>query len=199
MIMYRGRNSQARLDLQASHVSFSFQFDPATSLRSAEQVSLPIPFSIPFWPVPFRQETFHPKPTFFLDPYSVLANSMFKGKSFVLPAMPSIGINPQVKERRQIMGTYITLIRYTKQGIEKIKEAPARLDAAKQAFRAMGAELKEFYLVLGQYDAIVIAEGPDDETVAKLALAIASQGAIRTETFRAFPEKECRKIFESLP
>ena len=96
------------------------------------------------------------------------------------------------------MGTYITLIRYTQQGVEKIKEAPARLDAAKQAFKAMGAELKEFYLVLGRYDAIVIAEGPNDETVAKLALAIGSQGAIRTETFRAFPEEECRKIFESL-
>ena len=88
---------------------------------------------------------------------------------------------------------------YTQQGVEKIKEGSARLDAAKQAFRAMGAELKEFYLVLGRYDAIVIAEGPDDETVAKLALAIGSQGAIRTETFRAFPEEECRKIFESLP
>ncbi|MFZ0449050.1 MAG: GYD domain-containing protein [Desulfatiglandaceae bacterium] len=97
------------------------------------------------------------------------------------------------------MGTYITLIRYTKQGMEKIKEAPARLDAAKQAFRAMGAELKEFYLILGRYDAIVIAEGPDDETAAKLALAMGAQGAIRTETFRAFPEEECRKIFESLP
>ena len=97
------------------------------------------------------------------------------------------------------MGTYITLIRYTKQGAEKIKEAPARLDAAKQAFRAMGAELKEFYLVLGHYDAVAIGECPDDETVAKLALVIGSQGAIRTETLRAFPEADCRKIIESLP
>lgn len=97
------------------------------------------------------------------------------------------------------MGTYITLIRYTQQGIENVKEAPARLDAAKEAFKAMGGELKQYYLVMGQYDAVVIGEVPDDETVAKLSLAIGSKGAIRTETFRAFNEDEYRKIIAALP
>ena len=52
------------------------------------------------------------------------------------------------------MPTYITLMRYTHQGSQKIKESPARLDAAKQAFKAMGAELKAYYLTMGQYDAV---------------------------------------------
>jgi uncharacterized protein with GYD domain len=97
------------------------------------------------------------------------------------------------------MPTYIVLLRYTQQGVEKIKESPARLDAAKKAFRAMGAELKQWYLVMGQYDAVVVGEAPDDETVAKLALAIGSQGSIRTETLRAFTEDEYRKIVAALP
>jgi len=97
------------------------------------------------------------------------------------------------------MATYISLLSFTQQGAENIKESPARLDAAKQAFQAMGAELKEFYLVMGQYDAVVISEGPDDETAAKLALAIGSAGAIRTETLRAFTEDEYRKIIAALP
>jgi len=97
------------------------------------------------------------------------------------------------------MATYITLIRFTQQGIENIKESPARLDAAKQAFQAMGGRVKEFYLVTGAYDAVVIGEVPDDETMAKLALAIGSTGAIRTETFRAFTEDEYRKIIAALP
>ncbi|MFQ5595725.1 MAG: GYD domain-containing protein [Anaerolineae bacterium] len=63
------------------------------------------------------------------------------------------------------MATYITPLRYTQQGIGNIKDSPARLDAAKQAFQAMDAELKEFYLVTGQYDAVVVSEAPDDETV----------------------------------
>jgi len=97
------------------------------------------------------------------------------------------------------MATYISLLRLTQQGIENIKESPARLDKAKQAFRAMGGELKEFYLVMGRYDAVAVAEAPDDETAAKLTLAISSAGALRTETLRAFPEEEYRKIIAALP
>lgn len=97
------------------------------------------------------------------------------------------------------MATYITLLSYTQQGIENIKDGPNRLDAAKEAFKAMGAELKEYYLVMGQYDAVVISEAPNDETIAKLALSIGSKGSIRTETFRAFSEDEYRKVIASLP
>ena len=96
------------------------------------------------------------------------------------------------------MATYISLIRFTSKGIENIKDSTNRLDAAKQAYQEMGAELKEFYLTMGQYDAVVIAEVPDEETVAKLALAIGSAGAIRTETLRAFTEAEYRKIITAL-
>ena len=70
------------------------------------------------------------------------------------------------------------------------------LDAA---FKAMGGELNQFYLVMGRYDMVVIGEAPDDETAAKLALAIGSQGAIRTETLRAFTEEEYRTIISALP
>lgn len=34
------------------------------------------------------------------------------------------------------MATYISLLRYTEQGIGKIKDSPQRLDAAKKLFRA---------------------------------------------------------------
>src|SRR5512136_1944755 len=96
------------------------------------------------------------------------------------------------------MPTYIVLLNYTQQGVQRIKESPARLDAAKKAFKAMGAELKQWYLVMGQYDAVVIAEASDDETVAKLALTVGSLGAIKTETLRAFPEPAYRKIIADL-
>ncbi len=97
------------------------------------------------------------------------------------------------------MPTYISLLRYTQQGVQNIKESPARLEAAKKVFQAMGAELKQWYLVMGQYDAVVVSEGPDDETAAKLALIIGAQGNIRTETLRAFTEEEYRKLIASLP
>ena len=40
------------------------------------------------------------------------------------------------------MPTYISLISFTQMGVESIKDGPRRLDAAKERFRAAGAELK---------------------------------------------------------
>ena len=97
------------------------------------------------------------------------------------------------------MPTYITLVRYTQEGAQNMKESPARPDAAKEVFKAMGAELKAYYLTMGQYDAVVIGEAPNDETVAKLALTIGAAGAIRTETLRAFTEDEFRELISELP
>ncbi len=97
------------------------------------------------------------------------------------------------------MPTYIVLARYTQEGMQNIKESPSRLGAVKQVFESMGAKVKDFYLVTGEYDAIMIAEAPDDETVAKLALTVGSTGAVRTVTVRAFTEAEYRKIIAGLP
>ena len=46
------------------------------------------------------------------------------------------------------MATYINLLKFTQQGIKNIKQGPERLDAAKQAFKAAGAEIKDFYLTM---------------------------------------------------
>jgi uncharacterized protein with GYD domain len=97
------------------------------------------------------------------------------------------------------MPTYISLLRYTQQGIAAIKQAPTRLDAAKQAYKKAGGELKAFYLTIGQYDAVAIAELPDDTALAKMALALGAMGNVRTETLRAFNEAEFRKIVGELP
>jgi uncharacterized protein with GYD domain len=97
------------------------------------------------------------------------------------------------------MPTYVTLMRYTDQGIRSIKESPARLEAAKKTARDAGAEIKSFYLALGKYDAVVIIEGPDDETAARLTLSFGSLGNVRTETLRVFNEAEFRKVVSSIP
>jgi TPR repeat protein len=54
----------------------------------------------------------------------------------------------------------------------------------------MGAELKQFYLVTGQYDIVALVETPDDETMAELALSLCSKGNVHTETLRAFTEED---------
>ena len=96
------------------------------------------------------------------------------------------------------MKTYIVLLNYTEQGIKNIKESPARLDAARKAAEAMGGKLKEWYLVMGQYDAVVVAEAPNDEVVSRLMLTIGALGNVRTQTLSALTEGEYRKLCASL-
>ena len=97
------------------------------------------------------------------------------------------------------MPTYISLFRYTREGISAIKDSPNRLEKVKQVFKSVGGELKAFYLTMGSYDGVVISEAPNDEACAKAALIIGAAGAVRTETLRAFTEEEYRKLIASLP
>jgi uncharacterized protein with GYD domain len=97
------------------------------------------------------------------------------------------------------MPTYVSLVRYSDQGIRNIKESPARLDAAKKLAQSAGAEIKSFYLALGKYDIVLTVDAPNDETAMKLLLTLGSLGNVRTDTFRVFNEAEFRKLIGSLP
>ena len=97
------------------------------------------------------------------------------------------------------MATFISLLRLTQEGIENIKDSPMRLDNARRAFQAFGGEMKAFYLVMGQYDAVVISQAPDTMSAAKVSLIVGSAGAVKTETLVAFEESEYREIINALP
>jgi uncharacterized protein with GYD domain len=97
------------------------------------------------------------------------------------------------------MPHYLILFRYTGQGISKVKESPGRIEAGRKAFAAAGATMHAWYLALGQYDGVVLAEAPDDETMARVALWVGSQGNVGTETLRLFTEAEFKQMVSKLP
>jgi uncharacterized protein with GYD domain len=97
------------------------------------------------------------------------------------------------------MPTYVILAKWTTQGIQKIKESPARLDAARKAFEGAGVKMKDFYMVMGQYDMVLVGEAADDAVFARAVISIAGGGNIQTETLKAFTEDEYRAIVLSLP
>ncbi|MDM8522414.1 GYD domain-containing protein [Desulfococcaceae bacterium HSG8] len=96
------------------------------------------------------------------------------------------------------MPNFISLVKWTDQGIRNIKESPERLDKARDAFEKNGAKLKDFYLSLGQYDMIIFSEAPDAETIAKVWITAGTAGAVRTETFQVFTEEAYRDIIASV-
>lgn len=96
------------------------------------------------------------------------------------------------------MPTYIIMSKWTPQGLQKIKESPTRLDAARKAYEAVGIKITAFFMTTGRYDMIAVVEAPDDVTFAKALLRNASQGSFTTETCRAFTEGEYRQIMSGL-
>jgi uncharacterized protein with GYD domain len=97
------------------------------------------------------------------------------------------------------MSTYLVMFRFTQKGIENVKEVPARVALAKKLFENLGANVVKFYALLGQYDTVFIVEAPNEESVAKAALAISSLGNVRSEILRAFTEEEFSELVADLP
>jgi uncharacterized protein with GYD domain len=97
------------------------------------------------------------------------------------------------------MPTFVTLAKWTDEGIRNIKDSPKRRHAFEDRITSMGGKVKDAYLVMGEYDLVVVTEVPNDETAAKMALGTAMQGNVRTMTMRAFGREEMDKIVGSLP
>lgn len=92
------------------------------------------------------------------------------------------------------MPTYVTLFKWTEQGLKNIKDAPARFDASKKIVETMGGKTLGIYVTMGDYDIVAVTEGTNDEMAAAAALSIASKGNAKTTTMRAFTESEFIQI-----
>jgi uncharacterized protein with GYD domain len=97
------------------------------------------------------------------------------------------------------MSIYIMLMNYTEQGIRNIKGSPKRADAARFLAKSCGAELKDLYRTMGEYDLIGVVEAEKDDAVARFALALGSIGNVRSTSLKSFTEQEYRDIIETLP
>lgn len=95
------------------------------------------------------------------------------------------------------MPHYISLIKWTDQGIRSVKESPKRAEAARKLAEAEGGKLTIYY-TMGRYDLIAIGEARDDETMNRVLLRIAMQGNVRTETLKAMTEADAAKVLAKL-
>jgi uncharacterized protein with GYD domain len=97
------------------------------------------------------------------------------------------------------MPTYVALVNFTDQGIRQIKQTTERAKGLINAAANLGVKVKEIYWTMGAYDALFIADAPDDEAVTGLALSLGTLGNIRTQTMRAYNAEEMTKILARLP
>ena len=96
------------------------------------------------------------------------------------------------------MPTYISLIKWTDQGIRNVKGTPDRQRQVMQRAEQAGGKLT-IYMTMGEYDAVAIVEAPDDQAAMRGLVALGAEGNVRTTTLKAFSQEEFEQVVRSLP
>ena len=85
------------------------------------------------------------------------------------------------------MPTYVLLSNLTDEGAKALKNNPKRLQEVNKEIERFGAKVTAQYAVLGPYDFVSIVDCPDNETIARVSVELASRGSIRLMTLAATP------------
>jgi uncharacterized protein with GYD domain len=82
------------------------------------------------------------------------------------------------------MPKYLIEASYTTEGVKGIQSGggSARRDAVNAAVESVGGRLESFHFGFGESDAYVIAELPDNQTAAAVALSVNAVGAAVAKT-----------------
>ena len=92
------------------------------------------------------------------------------------------------------MVTYVTLFRWTEQGVAQIDNTVARAREFGQVAEKAGARVKQQYWTTGEYDGVVVLEAPDDATAIGLLAKLGRMGFVKTQSLRAFDANEVQQI-----
>lgn len=79
------------------------------------------------------------------------------------------------------MPAYITLLNFTDQGLKAVKDTAKRARAFQAHARKAGVKVREVYWTMGRYDAVLVAEARNEETI------------------RAFSANEIARITRGMP
>jgi len=92
------------------------------------------------------------------------------------------------------MATFVVLAKWTEKSFAALKDAPAVAEDFQKTIAAGGAQIKGWYLLMGQYDEMCILEAPNAETVVKILIPLCAKYGGRTETLQAFSEGEAMAL-----
>lgn len=92
------------------------------------------------------------------------------------------------------MPTYVTLWKYTKDGLVDMKNTPERYEVVKKIINDAGGELLSTYGLIGEYDVITIMNMPDEKVLTSAILKICSKGRVFCQTMTALSMDDFLKI-----
>ena len=90
------------------------------------------------------------------------------------------------------MAKYLLQVSYSADGLKGLikDKASGRQAAVKKAVTGLGGKLDAFYWALGEDDAVCIADLPDVEAAAALAIGVSATGLARIKTTRLLTAEE---------
>jgi uncharacterized protein with GYD domain len=88
------------------------------------------------------------------------------------------------------MPTFVLLSTLTPEGVQTIKNNPARIREVNQEIEQLGASVKAQWATLGRFDFVNVVEAPDETTMARVSLELGSRGTAHYETLSAIPVED---------
>ena len=75
----------------------------------------------------------------------------------------------------------------TPEGVQTVKNNPARIREVNHEIESLGATVKAQWATLGHFDFVNVVEAPDEKTMARVSLELGSRGTVQYETLTAIP------------
>jgi uncharacterized protein with GYD domain len=85
------------------------------------------------------------------------------------------------------MPTFIMLTTLAPEGVQTVKNNPARIREVNKEIEQLGATVKAQWATLGQFDFVNIVEAPDERVMARVSMELGSRGTAKYETLPAIP------------
>jgi uncharacterized protein with GYD domain len=86
--------------------------------------------------------------------------------------------------------TFLLLSTLSPQGLQTLEATPERLLEVNREIEAIGGRVVRQWFLLGAYDFLSVVEAPDERTISRLAVELASRGSASFETLAAIPVEE---------
>jgi uncharacterized protein with GYD domain len=94
------------------------------------------------------------------------------------------------------MPTYVSLVNWTEQGVKNFRDTLRRAEDYRGLVEKSGGQVRQLLWTLGEYDVVVVADFPDDETATAVVLQTAAGGHVRTTTMKAFDADQMSAIIQ---
>ena len=92
------------------------------------------------------------------------------------------------------MARYVSLIRFTPQGVRSLKQSPARAAAFCKAAEKAGIKVEAQLWTAGSYDGILVLNAAEEKKALRAIAKLVAAGNVSTQTLQAFDAKEFAAI-----